>query len=155
MKLAIVQVRGGIGLNRSIKDTFKLLKLPKKHSCVLVTYTPSIQGMLTKIKDYTTWGDINQETLKLLLEKRGRLAGGKALTESYLKEKTTHTFDSFSKNVLEGNATLKDLPGLKPYFRLKPPTRGFERGGIKVPFSMGGVLGYRKDHINDLIKRML
>jgi large subunit ribosomal protein L30 len=33
--------------------------------------------------------------------------------------------------------------------------KGFERGGIKKPFSMGGSLGYRKNKINELIRRMI
>ena len=87
MKIALVQVRGGIGLSKKLKDTLSLLKLPKKHSCVIIETTPSTTGMLLKLKDYITWGEINEETVKLLLEKRGRLAGGKQLTNLTLKKK--------------------------------------------------------------------
>ena len=155
MKLAIVQIRGIIGLNQKLKDTLKLLKLPKKHSCVLVEENLSIKGMLIKLKDYVTWGEIDQETLQLLLEKRGKLVGGKALTEHYLQEKIHMGFQEFSYALLEGTKKLKDIPGLKPYFRLKPPVKGFERGGVKLPYSMGGALGYRKERVNELVRRML
>lgn len=40
-------------------------------------------------------------------------------------------------------------------YRLSPPRGGFERKGIKKPFTTGGVLGYRKDAINALIQKML
>ncbi len=43
----------------------------------------------------------------------------------------------------------------KKAFRLNPPKGGFERKGIKKAFREGGALGYRKDKINGLIKRML
>lgn len=43
----------------------------------------------------------------------------------------------------------------KKFFRLNSPKGGFERKGIKVPFNRGGVIGYRGDKVNDLIKRML
>ena len=43
----------------------------------------------------------------------------------------------------------------KKFFRLHPPRKGFERKGIKIPFKLGGALGYRGEKINDLIKRML
>lgn len=155
MKIAIVQVRGVVGLSERLKLTFRMLKLPKNHSCVLVDGNSSTQGMLTLLKDYTTWGEVDQETIKLLLEKRARLAGNKPLTEAYLKEKMKMGFDEFAKSLYEGKHKLKDVPGLKPYFRLTPPKKGFERGGIKAPFSMGGALGYRKNHINDLIRRMI
>ena len=41
------------------------------------------------------------------------------------------------------------------YYRLSPPVKGFERKGIKVPYSQGGALGDRGDDINNLIKRMI
>ena len=56
---------------------------------------------------------------------------------------------------LEGKKELKDIPGLKRFFRLRPPEKGFERKGIKKTYAVGGVLGYRKDKINELIMRML
>lgn len=40
-------------------------------------------------------------------------------------------------------------------FALAPPRQGFERKGIKVPFTRGGALGYRGEKINDLIKKMI
>jgi len=50
----------------------------------------------------------------------------------------------------------KDSDGnYAPIFTLHPPRGGFERKGIKKPFSVGGVLGNRKDKIDDLLKRML
>ena len=61
----------------------------------------------------------------------------------------------FTQQFFEVKSRLRDIPGLKPYFRLLPPRGGFERKGIKTPFSMGGSLGYRGQHINMLIKRML
>jgi len=86
---------------------------------------------------------------------RGKTIGKKNLTEQYLKEKTKLSVDEFIKEFFSFKKNLKDVPGLKLYFRLKPPVKGFERKGIKVPYSMGGALGYRKDNINNLIIRML
>ena len=63
--------------------------------------------------------------------------------------------DAFVKDFMAGKIELKNVPGLKPFFRLNPPVKGFDRKGIKVPFSLGGALGYRKEKINDLIKRMV
>ncbi|MBN1275160.1 uL30 family ribosomal protein [Candidatus Woesearchaeota archaeon] len=39
-------------------------------------------------------------------------------------------------------------------FALHPPRGGFERKGIKKPFSTGGALGDRKERMDELIKRM-
>lgn len=121
-KLAIILIRGLIGMRNDAKMTTKLLKLFKKNSCIIVDDNSVMRGMARKLKDYTTYGEINDETYKLLVEKRGK----------------------------------KDKEGkLKNIFNLTPPVKGFERKGTKKPFIVGGALGYRKDKINDLIKRMV
>lgn len=155
MKIAIVQIRGLIGISKKIKDTLRMLNLSKKNSCVIVDNNPIFIGMIKKAKDYITWGEVNQETIKLLLEKRGKLPSNKFLKEQYLKDKLNLTIEQFAKELIEGKKKIKDLPGLKPFFRLHPPRGGFETGGIKRPYSLGGVLGYRKEKINDLIKKMI
>lgn len=155
-KIAVIRIRGEASdLKRKLCETMNMLHLYKKNYCALIDATPSQIGMLNKVKDYTTWGEIDKETLKSLLQKRGKLPANKPLTEEYLKEKVNLTFDKFTEEIIENKKSLKEIPGMKLFFRLKPPEHGFERGGIKKPFSMGGVLGYRKEKINELIKRML
>lgn len=153
-KLAAIRIRGTMGLSNDKRDTLNLLRLFNKNYCVVLDNNPNYIGMLTKAKDYITWGEINEEIFSLLLKERGRIAGNKRFMEKYLKEKNFDV-DGFVKDFFANKKSLKDIPGLKRFFRLKPPLHGFERGGIKKPFSLGGVLGYRKDKINDLIKRMI
>lgn len=124
-KLALVRVRGQTGINKPTKDTLNMLKLYKNNYCVVVDKTPVVLGMIKKINRYITWGEVSEETLKLL-EKR--------------KEKTK---DKKGK-VIE-----------KKFFRLNPPKKGFGRKGIKKSFREKGALGYRGLKINDLIKRMV
>ena len=131
-RVAIIRIRGGINVKKSIKDAMNMLRLYKKHCCVVVEKNPSVIGIINKIKDYITWGEIDDKTFKLLVEKRGELYKG----------------HKNSKFVVEGKK-------YKPFFRLNPPRKGFERKGIKVPFKVGGALGYRGEKINDLIKRMV
>lgn len=154
-KFAIVRIRGKNKIFGKIEDTMKMLKLYDKNSCIIVNCSDSMIGMIHKIKDYVTWGEVSEETIKILLEKRGKIFGKKPLTEDYLKSKTKLNYEQLAKEVFEGKKSLKDIPGLKTYFRLKPPTGGFERKGIKVPYSMGGTVGYRREKINDLIKKMI
>ena len=153
-KIAIVRIRGKLNIRKEIVDTMNMLKLYKKNSCVVLDINGQNIGMVTKMKDYVTWGEIDQDTFKILLKKRGKLAGNKSLTEQYIKEKLNMEFDEFVKEFFESKRRLKDVPGLKQFFRLSPPIKGFEKNGIKKPYSMGGVLGYRKEKINELINRM-
>lgn len=154
-RIAIIRIKGKPGLKKSVKDTFDMLKLYKKNHVVVVSNAPTYAGMLVKIQDAVTWGEIDEETFKMLLQKRGKLPGKAPLTEQYLKEKCNISFEQFAKEFMAGKKELKEIPGLKVFFKLNPPIRGFERKGIKTPFSMGGVLGYRKEKINELLRRMI
>ncbi|MEM4245643.1 MAG: 50S ribosomal protein L30 [Candidatus Nanoarchaeia archaeon] len=154
-RIAVIRVRGRVHLRKEIEDTLKLMRLYRKNTCVIIKDSEPMIGMLQKVKDYVTWGEIDEETFKLLLDKRGRLAGNVKLTEEYLKEKLKTDYDTFSKDYFAFKKELKDIPGMKQFFKLCPPVHGFERKGIKKPFSLGGALGYRKEKINELIKRMV
>ena len=140
---------------KKTEATMRMLRLFKKNHCSIVKNSKQVIGMIQKIKDYVTWGELDEGTMRLLLEKRGRIIGNKPLQESWFKTKAKMDYDSFIKDYFELKTELKNIAGIKPYFRLKPPEHGFERKGIKQPYSMGGALGYRKDKINELIRRML
>ncbi|MBS3150597.1 50S ribosomal protein L30 [Candidatus Woesearchaeota archaeon] len=154
-RIAVIRIRGSIGVKGDIKDTLAMLRLKNKNSCVIIKNSPAHVGMLRKVKDYVTWGEIDEKTMFQLLKVRGKIVGSKNLSEEYLREKLKSSIEGFTKEFFEFRKELKDIPGLKLYFRLKPPTGGFERKGVKYPFSLGGVLGYRKDKINNMIIKML
>jgi large subunit ribosomal protein L30 len=110
--------------------------------------------MLTKAKDFITWGEIDAKTLEDLIRERGRMVGGAPITDSYVDEKTDYdSISSFAAAIIEGKTRYKDLPGAKPLFRLHPPKGGLE--SIKHHHSIGGSLGYRGDEINSFVRRML
>ncbi len=48
-----------------------------------------------------------------------------------------------------------DKFGLDKTVNLHPPRGGFERGGIKKNYSIGGALGYRGENITVLIDKMI
>jgi large subunit ribosomal protein L30 len=154
-RIAIVRICGEHGLTKEVKSTLQLLNLHKKNSCSVVKNNPSSVGMIKRIKDYVTWGELDEETFKSLVKKRGKLPGNIKLTDDYIQKELKISIEDFSKKFIAGEKELKDIPGIKPFFRLSPPLGGFERKGVKKPFSTGGVLGYRKEKINILIKKML
>ncbi len=155
-KMCVVRVRGSVHVRSDIKDTLKMLKLSKVNHCVIVDNRPQYQGMINKVKDYVTWGEINEETMLKLLSIKAEVVGRKPLDDAYLKKNTKNKdLKSFTESLMNFKADLKDVPALKPVFRLKPPTKGYDRGGIKQPYSRGGALGYRGEKINELVERML
>lgn len=70
-KLAVIRIRGLVNIKRTVEDTLEILRLYRKNYCVILENRPEIVGMLKKAKDYITWGEIDEEILKLLIDKRG------------------------------------------------------------------------------------
>ena len=151
-KIAIILIRGTIGTHPDVKKTLELLRLNKKHTCVVVDNNEINKGMLQVVKDYTTYGLIDEATFTDMLKKRGELIG-----QAKVSSDTKVDAAKIAKEYFAGKVKLKELElqGLKPFFRLHPPIGGFERKGIKMPFGKGGVLGDRKDAISKLIAKML
>lgn len=71
-KIAVILLRGRIGIHRDVIKTLDLLRLKKKHVCVVIEDNAANKGMLQKAKDAITWGLIDEETHKELVEKRGK-----------------------------------------------------------------------------------
>jgi len=140
-RIAVVRVRGSVNLRKEVKDTLNLLRLYRKNYCVVVDSNPSFIGMIKRVKDYVTYGEIDDATYKELLEKRGEEYKG--------REEDRKGRIKYRKFILV------DGKKIKPFFRLNPPRKGFGRKGIKVSFKAHGGLGYRGDRINDLLKRMI
>ncbi len=144
MKIAIIRIKGMVGIRKDIKETLYRLRLRKKYACVVIEDTSENLGMLKKIRDFVAFGEINDETYKELVTKRGKMQ----------KTKSSASFAEASSNERKNAGTLKGISEkLKPFFRLHPP-----RGGIDSKKHFGvkkGVLGNNGKEINNLILRML
>jgi len=154
-KIAVIRIRGDVGLSPDVRKTFELLRLYRKNYCVILPTDKSTVAMIQKVKDFAAFGEISREQFAKLLQSRGKLAGDKPLTEAFLKDKTKHGIKEFTDAFYDSKISLKEVPSLKQYFRLHPPIGGFEKGGIKKAFAEGGVLGYRGKEIDKLIERMI
>lgn len=140
-KLAAIRVRGIIGVRDRIEDTLNMLRLYRKNYCCVLPNNEIYAGMLKKTKDFITWGEIDDDTFKMLVEKRGEDFKGR---------------ENDSKGKIKYNDfVVINSKKIKKYFRLSPPRKGFGRKGIKYPYKNGGALGYRGPKINELIQRMV
>ena len=151
--LAVIRVRGVSDVFREIKDTLKMLHLSRNCHATLLDDRSSYVGMLRKAQNYVTWGEVSLENIILLLQRRGRVVGNKKLTGEYIKEIGYESLEDLAGAIHAGKVEFGGLPNVKPVFRLHPPKKGF-RGKVKRSFVAGGVTGYRREAINDLIKRM-
>lgn len=155
--LLAVRLKGSFGMPVNIERTLTTLKLKGKFNAVLLENNPSMLATLRQAKDYVTWGEVKPRDIVALLKERGELFGGQTLTD-----KTTHdkfgiqSVDGLASSLADGSVALKTLwqKGLKPVFRLHPPSGGFE-ASTKRPRGSRGELGYRGTEISSLIARMI
>jgi large subunit ribosomal protein L30 len=140
--IVAIRIAGLVGIDKKTASTLDALRLRRKYSCVLLDEKPELLGMLEQVKEKVAFGQPDKETLKLLLLKRARTKGGKAVTLN----------EGFIEQFIEGKQKLEDA-GIKPFFRLHPPRGGFKRS-TRLPFPRG-ILGNNKEKINELIKKMV
>jgi large subunit ribosomal protein L30 len=154
VSFAAIRIRGSVNVKNEIKDSLRMLRLNRANHCVIVPETKPYSGMLQKVKDYITWGEIKPEILARMIIHRGRLVGDKKITDKYIKANTQYkSVLSFAKAVSKGEFKYQELKGIKPVIRLQPPKKGYE--GVKRSYRAGGALGYRGEDINDLLERMI
>lgn len=132
--LAVVRVRGTNNVRESIEHTLGRLNLKHVNNLSLVYGTKSNLGMVRKCNDFIAYGEIAQELVEKLLEKKGVKPTGSV------------------SELVAGKKTPKAL-GIKMPLKMKPPRRGYR--DIKAGFNAGGDLGYRGEKISELVKRMM
>lgn len=147
-KLAVIRIRSNLRKARAVKAVTDGLNLRKLYSCVLMDKSDSNLGMLSSAESVLTYGEIDKETLKKLLLKRGRVSNAKKYEWDEAK------LNSFAEEFMDGKRTLNDMK-IKRVFNLHPPIKGFERMGKKTPYTLKGVFGYRGAAINSLLQRMI
>ena len=131
--IAVVRVRGRIGVRKSINETLSRLNIKKVNNLSLVYGSKANLGMIEKCKDFITYGPISEAEVTKLLEKKNMKVSKEDLGA-----------------VASGKKRARDV--MKIPFTMHPPRHGYE--GIKRNFGVGGALGYRGEEITKLIGRM-
>ena len=156
MTFLVIRARSDRGVTKKIRDTMLMLNLTRVNHATLIPDNVTYSGMLQKSKDYVTLGEVDAETIETLLKERGRMVGDKPVDDATIKASSNYkTVAAFAKAMAAGDATMKDVDGLKPIFRLHPPRGSKGWGGIKRAYTVGGALGFRGEAISDLAGRML
>lgn len=154
MSYAVIRLRGKHDLRSSVEDTLKMLHLTRQNHCVVVPQDPTHQGMLKVVKDFVTWGEVDEQTLAKALLRRGRAVGDKPIDDAFVKSHSRFkSIWDLSQALAKGDATMKEVRDLRPVLRLHPPVKGLR--AIKRGYNDRGDLGYRGQAINALIQRML
>ncbi len=151
MKYVVLRIRSSRESSDIQDRTLRQMHLTKVNHCSLLPVSGSVEGMIKRVQHMVTWGEIESDTLTMLLRHRATNGG---LTDEMVSENTDlKSVDEFAAALLSGDADFSDIPGLKNLFRLHPPKGGYK--GIKKHCKNGGSLGYRGTEIKSLLERML
>ena len=158
-KIFVVAVRlqGPVAVPQDNELSLRSLGLERRFNAVLLEKDDSTVGMLRHAKDYLTWGEIKPEDIATLLRERAELTGGASLTDKFVKDNFgQESIQALVTALLQGQIELTTMwqKGIKPLFRLHPPSGGFD-ASIKRPFGSEGELGYRGEQISNLVARMM
>lgn len=151
--LFVVRIRGGVDARKTVEATLTMLRMERNNYATILKESPSYLGMLRKAKDYVTWGEPTVDTVKLVLETRGKITGDAKVTDEVLKALGYESVEKIATAIVAGEVEFSQLNGVKPFFRMHPPKKGFKRT-VKRPYNDHGELGYRGEAINELVKRM-
>ncbi len=128
--ITVIRIAGLVGIEKRKKEFLDRLRLRKKFSAVLMEKETK---ELKNVRQFISYGEINDETLNMLIKERGRMKGNKKI-----------------KNVSEIVVRIKKgekVEELKPFFRLHPPKGGFKKKKEKF---MG-----KNNKMDELVRRML
>lgn len=67
-----IRIKGQVGIPRSVKETLFRMRLRRKYSAVLLKPTNDNLKLLKSMRNHIAYGDIDEETHKELIEKRGK-----------------------------------------------------------------------------------
>jgi len=152
--LVVVKVRGTVSAQREARETLQFLHLTHTNHAVLVDSRPAYKGMLQRVNSYVTYGEPTKETVVMMLQKRGRLAGDKKITDEYLQKIGYKSFEDLAEAIVTCKVVFQKLPDVTPLFKFHPPSKGY-KGKTKKGFKAGGEAGYRGEAINELVQRMI
>ena len=159
--VAVIRIRGIIGIAPKTRKILQLLRLRQIHNCVLVRCNKATINMLRLVEPYIAYGYPNLKTIRQLVYKRGYGKVNKqriALTDNSIVEKALG-----AKGLTCVEDVIHELFTVGPSFKeannfMWPYKLSSPRGGYKkklTHFNEGGDAGNRMEKINAMIQRML
>jgi large subunit ribosomal protein L30 len=152
MAYLVVRMRGTVNVPYWADTTLESLNLAKKFRATIVPESAEYSGMLNRIRQLVAWCRVDNDTVKDLLDKKGRKTASQPLKETDLP-KEYNSLDKLASDIANDAVVFSKLNGIKPWFALNPPRGGFKKS-IKKQVPQNGILGENKLLI-DLVKKMM
>lgn len=137
--ILVIRIAGQVKIPGDVDETLYRMNIRKKYTATILENNKVTKKLLNKVRNFVAYGEIDDELLQKILEKRGKRVDKKKIdSEKAVKE--------ISKKSLREQ-------GIKPFFGLHPPLKGIDS---KKHFGVGkGVLGNNGKEIKKLVERML
>ena len=138
-QLLVIRLRGTVNMTHDVEASLERLGLLRRYAATIVPSTKDYIGLLRKAAAFVAWSEVDKGTIASVLKARGELSGGRRIEEEWLKARGFMDVDDLAAKIADGSVDLRHLEGLKPFFRLHPPLKGFKRSTIKH-YRAGGML---------------
>lgn len=69
-KIAAYRIKGQFSTKEEFLQTMDMLGLKRKNTCIIIEDTPNNMGMIKKVKDFITYGEVSAEVVSKLLKKK-------------------------------------------------------------------------------------
>jgi len=152
-QLLVIRLRGTVNMYHDVAASLQRLGLLRRYAATIVPSTDDYIGLLRKAAAFVAWSEVDQGVIASILKARGELQGGKRIDADWLKARGFKDIDDLAAKVVDGSVNLRHLEGLKPFFRLHPPLKGFKRSTIKH-YRAGGMLSENPE-LPKLVERMI
>ena len=70
--ICVIRIRGQVGVKKEIIETLNRLRLRKKYACVVIKSEKKNQELVKRLRDFIAYGELDEETYKELVNKRGK-----------------------------------------------------------------------------------
>jgi large subunit ribosomal protein L30 len=145
-------MRGTVNVPYWADTTLESLNLAKKFRATIVPESTEYSGMLNRVRQLVAWCRVDNETVKALLDKKGRKTASQVLKESDIPKEYSN-LDKLADDIANEAVVFAKLEGIKPWFALNPPRGGFKKS-VKKQTTQNGILGENNSLI-ELVKKMM
>ena len=152
MAYLVVRMRGTVNVPYWADTTLESLNLAKRFRATIVPESTEYSGMLNRVRQLVAWCRVDNETVKALLDKKGRKTASQVLKESDIPKEYSN-LDKLADDIANDAVVFSKLEGIKPWCALNPPRGGFKKS-VKKQTTQNGILGENNSLIK-LVKKMM
>jgi large subunit ribosomal protein L30 len=152
-QILVVRLRGTVNMYHDVAASLERLGLLRRYAATIVPSTSDYIGLLRRASAFVAWSEVDQGVIASILKARGELQGSRRIDDEWLKARGFKDIDELAGKISDGSVDIRHLEGIKPFFRLHPPLKGFRRSTNKH-YGAGGMLAENPE-LPKLVERMI